>query len=497
MSLVKWITPLVPLDLMYKLWALIGFNPSALQLPFFQSKARIRVIYGGWRAGKSFLSTMVFIGYLVFWKNINRTDGRAGLLWIIGPDYKQAEMEFVYFEQVCKKLGILASVSKPLKDSWQLTTVTGWTIETKSSVRIASLGSVTLDGVILAEANQHEESVFHWCVGRLAETNGLLVLSGTLEEGNPWYPELSRTYPVYPNVADLEWFTMPTWSNPTFSGEDDVRLQRAKALVPWNIWLIRYAGIPAPPKGAVWDEFRKVPGHVWDGRGEQRTSLPICHVWDGATYDPQREVFLAVDPGEVYAVCAFHWVTLFQTRHDTGQEVAMPGMLVFDEVSIPHGSFDTLRERLLEKEWFPKAGGLTTYHDRATKQHHNQRSQEELWNLPVDQGGLGCTVLYREAALRVKTGVDLWHRWLLHPLTKEPLVYINPQCVETIKEHQLEQYPKDSNSSQGALPVDKYNHHRKALTYAVNIKHGEVLQMEEEELARLYKSVPMWGSASF
>jgi hypothetical protein len=492
-----WMTPKVPLDLLYKLWALIGFNPSQLQVPFFHSEAGVRVIYGGWRAGKSFLSVMALIGYLVFWKNVKRTDGLSGLIWIIGPDYKQAEMEFNYFEQVCRKLGILADVSKPARDSWVLNTVTGWRIETRSSVRLASLGSFTLDAVIIAEANQHEESVLAWAMSRLAETGGPLILSGTLEDGNPWYPELSRKYPSFPNSADLEWFSLPTWANPTFTGEDDPMLRRIKHLVPWNVWLIKYAGIPAPPIGAVWSEFRKQPGDVFDPDGKPRSIEPICHVWEGAEYDPRREVFLAVDPGEVYAICAFHWVTLFQTRRDTGKEVAMPGMLVFDEVSIPHGHFDEVRDALLEKPWFPKAGGLVTYHDRATKQHHNAKSQEELWNLDVEHGGLGCTVLYREAVLKVGTGVDMWHRWLFHPLTREPLVYFHPRCAETIKEHGQESYPRDIAHGQRADPIDKYNHHRKALTYAVNIKHGPVLQLEEEELAKVYKSVQNWGGAGF
>ncbi len=288
-------------------------------------------------------------------------------------------------------------------------------------------------------------------------------------------------------------------------GEHDPRLQAIKRVVPWFIWKIRFRGEPAITKGAVWWDFRHTPDVIHSPQGEQLSPRPVCHIDNEiAQFDPRREVYLFVDPGEVYAVCAGHWVTLEQERLDLKDArgrpvmVNMPGLVIFDECHIPHGHFDMVRKQLLDKPWWPKVVG--SYHDRATKQHHNNRSQEELWRLPVEQGGLGIPVYYNNAGVGIQQGIDLMHRWLYQPLTGEPLIYFNGEhCPETIKEYKQERYPKDTPHGQQALPIDKHNHHRKALTYGIYYQHGDVLQLEQAVINKAMQptSFGAWATPGF
>ena len=497
-------TPHVPQIGKRTIWSHLGYVPSREAQVFHDSRAHIRVIYGGWRAGKSTASVMDIVGLPLVPMPRERADGLTGLIWVIGPDFNQAHAEFLFLLQAWKKLGIakLETLSMPKDGRWSVQTSTGWQLETQSSRYMETLGSVTVDAIIVAEAGQHEEEIIAWVLGRTAETFGPIILSGTLEAAKAWYGELATTYPEYPNEADIEWFSLPTWSNPIYHrnpdlskcGEQDPRLQQIKVIVGARTWRMRFGGQPEPPKEMVFWDFCPAPRVVISDQNDELSIGPICHVTQKASWDPEGRVLLAVDPGEVYTVLACQWKKAEQTRRDTDETIVVPVLSVFDEISIPHGFFHEVREQVLA--WQTKGYKLdSSYHDRATAQHHNQRSQQELWQDYREHGGIGLSVSYSPEPLGIADGVELFHRWLIFPLTGKPLIAINPQCKELITQLRHERYHRArANSSSTDIPIDRDNHGRKALCYLLYYIHGHRLPMEDEALRAAFGPIKGWSS---
>lgn len=491
------ITPILPYAVKAAVWARLGYVPSPLAMPFHESMAHERYIFGGWRGGKSFTSSMEVVGYPVLWRNTSRTDGLQGLLWIIGPEYRQARAEFRYLLWALRKLGLVeeASVSTPKDGSWSFRTTTNWLIETQSSRNLEGLGSVTVDVILVVEAGQHEPGIRIWALGRVSEVYGPVIYSGTLEESQEWYGLIYDEYSTKGVSENVMVFSLPTWCNPRFFGEGDPKLQKIKAIIPYEEWLVRFCGKKSKPKGVVFREFCATPDALFTPEGTPVSAGKICHVSPHADYDPERPVYLAVDPGEVYAVLALQPVTLAQKRLTDGKVSLLSGYFVFDELYLPHGHFDQVRAWVLAQPW---AGRVEmSYHDRATRQHHNQKSQEELWRQPVADGGLGIEVSYSKGGLGILDGIAMLRRWLVCRLTGLPLVFFHPRCKHAIAEYGLEKWPRDYAGGQRLLPLDKHNHARKALCYLLFYRHGLYLPFEDLVISETMRAEPEWYRYGF
>lgn len=486
------ITPILPYEVKAAVWAQLGYVPSVEAMPFHASFAHERYIFGGWRGGKSFTSAMEVAPYPVLWQNTARTDEFKGIMWIIGPEYRQARAEFRYMLWAMRKLGLVeeGTLSQPKDGGWSFKTTTGWLIETQSSRHLEGLGSVTIDVILVCEAGQHEAGIRTWVLGRVSEQHGPVIYSGTLEETQQWYADIYDDYADAGENVDVMTFSLPTWCNPKFKGENDPRLQKIKAIIPFDEWLVRFCGKKSKAKGLVFKEFQARPESVYNADGELASAGPICHVSPIAEWMPELPVILAVDPGEVYAVLALHAVKLEQTRKDTKTQTIVPGYFVFDELYLPHGTFDDVRDWVMSRPWFDKIE--MSYHDRATKQHHNQKSQEELWRQPVADGGLGIDVCYSPGGLGILDGISMLRRWLLCRLTGSPLIYFNPRCTNAIGEYSKEKWPKDRPSGARPLPIDKHNHARKALCYLLYFLHGLFLPFEESVIKQAMKPDANW-----
>lgn len=487
----KTITPVLPLAIKQDVWNRVGYVPSVEALPFHESEAHERYLQGGWRAGKSYVPAMEVLPYPIWWQNKQRTDGLMGLMWIVGVEYADCQPEFTVLHENLKKLGYVnGKASMPQEGRWSLKTTTGWLIETLSSKDLAALGGWTVDVILVVEAGRQDKGVRLWALGRVMEVHGPVIFSGTLERGNAWYREKQDEYPSYPNDDDVHVISLPTWSNPVFEGENDAYLQDIKRKIPHNEWLERFCGIKAKASEVVFPEFMRRPEEV-KGLDKDRREITlsrgkICHVTDAAEYDPNLEVELFVDPGEVYSVAMGQFVTLQQTRLDTRKPTLVTGLFIFDEIYIEHGWFDEVRDELKKYPWFKPR--LVTYHDRATAQHHNQKSQGDLWIEPIADGGLEAIVNYTPRVLGVLDGISIMHRWLLNRLTGEPLIYYHPRCKNAIKEFSLEKFPRNRDTgSQKINPIDRHNHLRKAVCYGLYHKFRMYLPLEERAMNEAMK----------
>ena len=110
-----------------ELWKILKYQPSILQQSFHNSLARLKLVAGGERAGKSRSSAMEMVSWIF--------QNPHGLFWIVGPDYDQCHAEFDYITEALEALGLLdrSSISIPKVGSWTLKTTFGGEINTRTS----------------------------------------------------------------------------------------------------------------------------------------------------------------------------------------------------------------------------------------------------------------------------------------------------------------------------------------------------------------------------
>ena len=427
----------------------LGHVPNEAQEPFHLSISRLRLIAGGERAGKSLAAGMDGLARSAF-----TVDGKRGQYWIVGPDYVQTRAEFEYIWDAYQRMGYsrengkVESLSTPegVSNSWVLRLSDGTTWETKTSADIRKLASKALDGVVMSEAAQQSYDVFLKLRGRISERRGWLTLSGTFEQGLPWYAQLYDSWQA-PNVMGGESFSLPSWSNTAIypGGENDPEILALKATYPEDLFLERFAAIPCKPFGLVFREF-DYPAHVSD---IETADIPVA---------------LAIDPGYAgaYAVLAL------QTEG--------PLVNVIDEV---YGRYATAHEIIAEcreRDWWdlvPKlsVGKSWGVIDQAGKQHQGLPSHVEIWRQEAD-------VSLRHNPVSIEDGILCVRVLLKDPRTGEPRITFAAHMrsdldaeghpLGILGELRKYRYPprrEDDLKRMTDQPVDKYNHALKALGY--------------------------------
>lgn len=306
-----------------------------------------RIIAGGERAGKSFLSAFDLVTRLPF--------GRR--FWLVGPDYALPRIEFEYIEAFLWELGAIQSkthINKPKEGSWQMLTKAGQMIMTRTSADVKKLAAVPVDGIILCEAGQQDYEAFLRAVGRVSETHGFVICSGTFESSHDWYAQLFRKWNVDdpdPDALGVA-YKMPTWLN-TFKfpgGRDDPKIKELEKLyapIP-GYFGERVGASPAPPIGVIFREFNY-----------------LNHISERAAFDKRLPVYLGVDPGHggasAYAIAACQFVAdpRVQRAADFGEEIIDPidYCRVVDIIYIPGADFSVIKNIVREKYWFDHVAG--------------------------------------------------------------------------------------------------------------------------------------------
>ena len=302
------------------------------------------LITGGERAGKSFVSSVYAVTRVPY----------GSLFWIVGPDYEQARSEFDYIVQMLGELGAFAtqrSISQPKVGKCRADLKSGQIIETKSSDEVMKLASRAPDGIIMSEAAQQSYESYLKCVGRVAEKRGWLLMSGTLEGSENWYPELFNEWAVSRNPEDGISFSLPSWGNTSVypGGRNDpeiLNLERAYRKVP-GFFEERIAATPVPPTGLVFREFRS-----------------SVHVTNDAKFDARYPVYLAVDPsggGAPYSVLACQF-KICTCPIPEGERVAhkydkIEDCFIIDEIYETSQLGDTIMDTAKKRIWWSSVRG--------------------------------------------------------------------------------------------------------------------------------------------
>lgn len=412
------------------------------------SESRFCLILGGERSGKSRTASRLAIKTM----NINQ----AGEYWIVGPDYQQARPEFMYIYNALNEglEGISfvkpESVSMPVSiaSPWSFETIWGQTFRTRSAADIQKLASFSVSGVLMVEAAQQVYEAYLKLMGRVQETAGFLILSGTLEKGLPWYGDLYTRW-LGANHLGARSFSLPTWSNTVIfpGGREDKGIKELESEYPTDLFMERYGAVPSRKLGLVVPEFDYTK-HV------RRLEV-----------DKSAPVELAIDPGQhTYAVLfvqydgpVCHVLDAVYTHGEIAQNV-IPKVVanpLFQYVDLAH------------------AGVI----DNAGKQHQANKSQIELWQ-EIAHVSLRAHYWKLEDSIQSVRfrllDTNIWHK---------PLVLFNNHfgnrkspdglALDILAEFELWVWPdREPTRNVAKTPVDRNNDAIKALAYSLLDRYG-------------------------
>lgn len=393
-----------------------------------------------------------------------------GEYWIVGPDYRQTRAEFTYLYEALEPEGLVKESSMPLAETspWSMTLAWDAVIKTRSSIDVTKLASFKVNGAIIAEAGQQDHAVYLKLLGRISETGGFLILSGTIERGQQWYIDLYKRWQA-PNTLDARSFSLPTWSNTVIfpGGRDDPRIKELEGEYPEDLFEERFGAKPRKLQGLVIPEF------------DMATHVKKLEV------DPKLPVELWIDPGQhCYAVL---FVQTWGLVTHVLDRIYARGRIAQDIIPEAMGN-------VLWKKVDPASGGVI---DNAGKQHHANKSQIELWK---EIAGINLRAQYIPLPDTIQT-----IRWRLrdtNPL-HQPLIFFNNHmttaktvdgmALDILAEFELWKWPDrvvDPDANKPVRPIDRNNDAIKALGYGLVDRYG--VHKERPMVPAPIRS-PYWG----
>jgi len=419
-------------------WRYLGVSPTEEQIPILTDPSRFILVAGGERGGKS------FTGHL--YATPRTVDSK--LIWIVAADYRMSIAEFNYMYQALDSLGAIANASIPENEYQPRSFRTKWGCEvrTVTGQKEERIGMMAPDGIIGAEAARLTYSMYLRLRARVAETRGWVFLEGTFENAQDWYADLWEEWQSGTEHGEKS-FSLPSWSNRVIfpGGVDDPEIQALRARLGDVRFFERHGGIPSPPSGAVFPEFRR-PTHVG--------TFP---------FNPERPVEITIDPGwaGAYAVVALQWDNASVYAIDTVYEQGKGAREIIAQV----------RERPWWENVNPRRAGVI---DIAGKQHQGMESHVDIWASHPSEGGAG--VFLSSGYVPIEDGIERYRTFLRDPVTGNARLFYNADtCEPAIKEHKLYRYPDDKPSKAvREKPVDRDNHAIKAMTYWLVRRYGLV-----------------------
>ncbi len=435
-------------------WA--AYHPLPRQEAIHQALERVLLISGGEGSGKSLVTAAEIVARYGLWH----------LVYIVAPKYDSAHKEIDYAFEMLSRFGAVApgGFARPKTGKAVLTTEAGGRIETLSAQdgpqAITGTGE-SPDILAMVEAGKVGYDIYLACRARVARSRGLLILSGTIEESERWYPELIERWHS-PNPEGARSFILPTWANTALypGGENDPEILALRATFPPDKFQERFAAVPCRPSDVVIPEFSFAE-----------------HVQAWCAFDARAPVELWIDPGYAgshYAVCAVQF-----DRRGTREIVKM-----IDELYLDHATTQEAIAAARQKAWwgnvprrvdergewkFRGTGGVI---DIAAKAHAALPSVWEVWN----EAGIAL----RTNRVEVAAGVELHRTFLKPPDDGEPRLYFNPACKGTFAEY-TDWRRKRIGDGLYAEPSDKRCDAMKALQYGLYDRYGALGQRRQSK----------------
>ena len=420
-------------DLENYLYNKVDFSPTNEQKVILDSDKRFILVAGGEQAGKSMIASKFLL------KKTFETE-EAGLYWLVAADYERTRAEFEYLVSDFAQLGILKKASKRV-DPGRIELADGTVIETKSAKDPRTLAMKAPNGIIGCEASQLDLESFYRLRGRCAPRKAWLFLAGTFESSLGWYPQMFQSWKY--GINNEQSYSLPSWTNKHLypEGKNDPEILRLKESSSDDFFMERIEGIPSPPRGIVFPEFR-----------------PDIHVSENIEYVPDEPVHIWMDPGYAgaYAVCAV--------------QIINDQVRVFDEIYEQNLITEEIINIAQNRPWYKDL----TYRviDIAGYQHQAMSAPAEVW---LDSTGL----FLDSEKININDGTERLKSTLKLTGKGEPKLIISPKCKGLLSEFGAAANPFDGQTKVyqwkvdrdgnvvGNQPQDKYNHGIKALIYGL------------------------------
>jgi len=245
---------------------------------------------------------------------------------------------------------------------------------------------------------------------------------------------------------------MPTWTNRTVfpGGRTDPEILRLENQFSKEWFMERFGGIPTPPKGLVFNEFRT---NIHTGTDER------------FRFDPTQPCYIFIDPGYSHAYAVLVAQKVDDETAKIVDEVYETGLVTEDIITVCR-----------KRPWWNKIIGGAI--DIAGTQHQAMSSPMETW---LKKSGIPL----RAKRIRIQDGIERTKTSLkVNPITNKPGLYINSACKGLISElggcpnpitgaTSVYQWRMDSsNNVIGDVPDDKNNDACKALAYGLTDLFG-------------------------
>lgn len=426
----------------------LGYEPTPPQAEILASEKRFIIIGGGAQAGKSLTTAKFGV------KRIIQKEGPS-LIWLVAADYERTRAEFQYLEADFRKMGQVKRVSKRI-DPGFIELFDGTRIETKSARDPRTLAMKSPDGILGCEASQLDLETYWKFEERVAASGGWVFLSGTFETSLGWYVSLWESWKN--GIGDNQSFSLPTPSNIHMfpGGENDPKILRLRESTSDDFYYERMLGIPRPPSGRVFPEFR--------------TELHVREL----EWMPGRPVYLWIDPGYAgaYAVLAIQII---------GEKIH-----IFDEIYEQGLVTEQIIQIAQERPWWKDVNYGTI--DVAGYQHQAMAAPAEIW---LKDAG----VYLNAEKVRINDGIERLRSFLKpNPITQEAKIVVDYKCKGLLSEAGLAPNPFDGQTKVyrwktdnegnivGQTPEDKHNHSLKACTYGLISHFGYATVKNREKV---------------
>jgi hypothetical protein len=424
----------------------VDYDPTDEQSVILDSDANPKLIIGGVRAGKSFTTAILVSPYMVV---------PNGRIWIIGADYTQVA-EFDYLLDFAQALGIVdGEPSLPVRGSRSFKVLGGSRIETKSADDLRRIASFSVDAFVAAEVGQMADDILSKGLERTIESDGAIILSGTLENGMPWLSELYHEWLGGKDGAAS--FSIPTWSNTKIfpDGKDDPKFKVMASHLTEDEFKERFAAVPRKLKGLCHPNFEQ-EFHV------RHVEYPI--------EDMDNSLQLWIDPGvRTYAALIVR--------------VTNERVWIVDEVYRHDVLTDEMIEIISAKSYYDNIEFIVI--DVASRQRHARESVFAQWrrktNLPVVTRMVG-----------VNDGIDAINRFLMSAEDGLPrLVFSDKLSNRTVNgvptgilaEIRMRRYATGPTmANEKVVPIKKWDHALNALGYGLFANFQTELEQPVDEL---------------
>jgi len=324
---------------------------------------------------------------------------------------------------------------------------TGATVKTWSLKDWLKVGFEAPDGILIAEVAQITHTEYTRLCDRTAEKRGWVVGTGTFESSLGWFPEKWKLYQL-PGQAGRS-FSLPSWSNKVIfpGGVTDPEILRLKANHTEDHFLERWGGVPCPPKGLVFPEFRY-----------------LIHVKELGVQD--APVYLWIDPGYAGAY-AVEVVQIFGEFVHLVDEIYEQGLVTEQIIDI-----------CMQRPWWKQVAGGAV--DIAARQHQAMPAVVEVWREKA-------ALVLSSQRIEEPAGRERLHTFLtVNPIDHQPRLFIDPKCIGILSEFGVAPNPftkeaapfkwKEARTGEvvGQQPEDKNNHGIKAVFYGLIARFGYV-----------------------